>query len=211
MKSSLDNSSFLEEISSFSHSIVSLYLFALLILRRPSYLSLLFSGTLHSVDLSLSPLPFTSLLSLAICKAFSDNHFAFLQFFFFLGWLWSLPPVQHYEPSSIVLQALCLADLIPWICSSPTLYNHNKFELGLVFPDFVELLHLRMQRMQSIWFWYWPFVDIHIISGVVGKGCLVWPQYSLDKTVSFCPVLFCTPRPNLPVIPGISWLPTFAF
>ena len=26
-----------------------------------------------------------------------------------------------------------------------------------------------------------------------------------------CPASFCTPRPNLPVTPGISWLPTFAF
>ena len=33
--------------------------------------------------LSLSPLPFASLLSLAICNTLSDNHFAFLHFFFF--------------------------------------------------------------------------------------------------------------------------------
>jgi len=33
--------------------------------------------------LSLSPLLFTSLCSSAICKASSDNHFAFLLFFFF--------------------------------------------------------------------------------------------------------------------------------
>ena len=26
-----------------------------------------------------------------------------------------------------------------------------------------------------------------------------------------CPALFCSPRPNLPVTTGISWLPTFAF
>ena len=30
-------------------------------------------------------------------------------------WFWSPPPVQHYEPLSIVLQALCPPDLIPWI------------------------------------------------------------------------------------------------
>ena len=33
-----------------------------------------------------------------------------------------------------------------------------------------------------------------------------WQNY-----VSLWPASFCTPRPNLPVIPGISWLPTFAF
>ena len=32
-------------------------------------------------------------------------------------WFWSPPPVQHYEPLSIVLQALCPPDLIPWINS----------------------------------------------------------------------------------------------
>ena len=32
-----------------------------------------------------------------------------------------------------------------------------------------------------------------------------------QNSVSFCHTSFCTPRPNLPVIPGISWLPTFAF
>ena len=34
---------------------------------------------------------------------------------------------------------------------------------------------------------------------------------SLGKTVSLCPASFCTPRWNLPVIPGISWLSIFAF
>ena len=32
-----------------------------------------------------------------------------------------------------------------------------------------------------------------------------------QKSVSLCPASFCTPRPNLPVTPGISWLPTFVF
>ena len=61
-----------------------------------------------------SPLPLESLLFSAICKASSDNHFTFLHFFF-LAWVWSLPPVQCYKPPSIVLQALFLPDLIPWI------------------------------------------------------------------------------------------------
>ena len=41
-------SNFLEEISSLSHSIVFLYIFALITEGRLSYLSLLFFGTLHS-------------------------------------------------------------------------------------------------------------------------------------------------------------------
>ena len=50
-----------------------------------------------------------------------------------------------------------------------------------------------------------------VISCVVGKLCLLWSAWSLDKTVGLCPASFCTPRPDLPVIPSISWLPTFAF
>ena len=50
-----------------------------------------------------------------------------------------------------------------------------------------------------------------VISSVVERGCLLWPGHSLSKTVSLCPASFYTPRPNLPVTPGISWLPTFAF
>ena len=41
---------------------------------------------------------------------------------FSLGWFCSLPSVQYYEPMSIVLQVLCLLDLIPWIYSSHPLY-----------------------------------------------------------------------------------------
>ena len=53
-------------------------------LGRLSYLSLLFFGTLHLVGYNFPffPLPFPSLLFSAICKALSDNHFAFLHFFF---------------------------------------------------------------------------------------------------------------------------------
>ena len=50
-----------------------------------------------------------------------------------------------------------------------------------------------------------------VSSCVVGRGYLLWPMRSPGKTVSLCPAWFCTPRPNLPVTPGIYWLPTFAF
>ena len=35
--------------------------------------------------------------------------------------------------------------------------------------------------------------------------------FSWQNSVNLCPASFCTPRPNLPVTPGISGLPTFAF
>ena len=71
---------------------------------RLSYLSLLFFGTLHSNGCIFPfPLPLTSLLFSAICKASLDNHFAFLHLFIG-GWFWSLSPVQCHEPLSIVIQ-----------------------------------------------------------------------------------------------------------
>ena len=35
--------------------------------------------------------------------------------------------------------------------------------------------------------------------------------FSRQNSISLCPASFCTQRANLPVTPGISWLPTFAF
>ena len=35
--------------------------------------------------------------------------------------------------------------------------------------------------------------------------------FSWQNSISLCPALFCTLRPNLPVTPGISLFPTFAF
>jgi len=82
MKCSLGISNFLEEMSSLSHSTVSLNFFALIteegFLISPCYsLKLCIQMDLSSF----CPLPFSSLLFSAICKASSDNHFAFLHFF----------------------------------------------------------------------------------------------------------------------------------
>ena len=61
------------------------------------------------------------------------------------AWFWSLPHVQCYKPLSIVLQALCLLDLIPWLYFSPPLQNHKgiwfrSYLNGLVvFPTFFNL------------------------------------------------------------------------
>ena len=50
-----------------------------------------------------------------------------------------------------------------------------------------------------------------VISCVVEKGVCYDQHVLLAKLVSLCPALFGTPRPNLPITPGISWLPTFVF
>ena len=135
MKASLGISNFLEEIS-----IVFLYFFALIaeegFLISPCYslelcikmgISFLFSFVI-------------SISFLALCKTSSENHFSFLHFSW--GWSWALPPVQCHESLSIVLQALCLSDLIHWIWLSLPSYNCNGFDLGhtwLVFPIFFNL------------------------------------------------------------------------
>ena len=99
---------------------------------RKAFLSLLvilWNSAFKWEYLSFSLLPFTSILFPTICKASSDNHFAFLHFFF-LGMVWSLPPVQCHEPLSIVLQALCLLDITHWIYLSLLLYHCKGFDLG---------------------------------------------------------------------------------
>jgi len=108
------------------------------------YLSLLFFETLHSVGyiflflLCLWLLFFTQLFVrppqitiLPFCISFS------------WGWSWSLPPVQCHEPLSIVLQALCLSDLIPWIYLSLPLYNCKGFDIPEWSSSFPCFLHFK--------------------------------------------------------------------
>ena len=62
-----------------------LYINTTAFLLRKAFLSLLailWNSSFKWVYLSFSPLLFTSLLFITICKAFSDSHFAFLHFFF---------------------------------------------------------------------------------------------------------------------------------
>ena len=50
-------------------------------------------------------------------------------------WSWSPHPVQCHKLPSIVLQALCLSGLIPWIYLSLPLYNCKSFDLIWVIPE----------------------------------------------------------------------------
>ena len=130
MKYSLGIFNFLEDISSLSNSVVFLYFFALITEEGfLSLLAILWNSAFKWVFLSFSPLLFTSCLFTAICKASSDNQFAFCIYFSW-GWSWSLPPVLCPKPPFIDLQKLCLSDLIPWIYFSFPLYNHWGFDLG---------------------------------------------------------------------------------
>ena len=79
---------------------------------RLSYLSLLIFGTLHSKGY---------IFPFLLCFCFFSQLFvrppqtAILLFciFFSWGWSWSLASIQYHKLPSIVLQALCLSDLVP--------------------------------------------------------------------------------------------------
>ena len=88
-----------------------------------SLLAILWNSAFKWVYLPFSPLPLPSLFS-AICKASSDNHFAFLHFFF-LG--------------MVLITASCTiswtsvhssSELMPWIYLSLPLYHRKGFDLG---------------------------------------------------------------------------------
>jgi len=187
MKCFLGSSNFVEEISSLSHSIVFLYLFAL-ITRKAffSLLAILWNSAFRWVYPSFFPSLFTSLHFSATCKASSDNHFAFLPFFF-LGlvlitasctMLWTS---VHSSSGTLSVRSNPLNLSLP-------LYNHKGF--GLVIPDWssgfpyfslslnfalslwsepqsapgiftdcIELLHLHLQRIYLVLtIWWCPCV-----------------------------------------------------
>ena len=57
--------------------------------------------------------------------------------------------------------------------------------------------------------WWCPCVESSLVlleEGVCYDQCIF-----LANSISLCPASFRIPRPNLPVTPGVSWLPTFAF
>ena len=108
--------------SRLSHSIVFLYFFALITEEVfLSLLAILWNSALKGVYLFLSLLPFTSLLFSVICKASSDNHFAFFHFFF-LGMV-LITASCTMSRISIHSSSGTLLDLILWIYLSLPLYN----------------------------------------------------------------------------------------
>ena len=138
MKSSIGVSNFLVEISRLSHSIVFLCFFALITEE-----DIFFISPRCSLELciqigicSFSPLPLAFFLSSDIFKVSSDNHLAFLHFFF-LGMV-----LVTTEPPSIVLQALCLSDLILWIYLSLPLYSCKGLNCGKFLKEMGIWYHL---------------------------------------------------------------------
>ena len=82
----------------------------------------------------------------------------------------------------------------------------------LVFVDYIELLYFLLQKysQSDLSIDHLAMSVCRTISCVVGKWCLLWPVFSWQNSVRLSPTSFCTPRQNLPITPGMSWLPTFA-
>ena len=91
-----------------------------------SLLAVLWNSAFKWVYLSFSPLPLACLLYSAICKASSDNFFAF---FFSLG-TFLITSSCTMSQTSIHSSSGTLSDLIPWIYFSLPLYNRMGFDLG---------------------------------------------------------------------------------
>ena len=67
----------------------------------------------------------------------------------------------------------------------------------------------RINLISVLTIWWGACVESSLVlleDGVCYDQCVL-----LANFISFCPASFCIPRPNLPVTPGVSWLPTFAF
>ena len=57
--------------------------------------------------------------------------------------------------------------------------------------------------------WWCLCVECSLV--LLEEGFSMTSAFSWQNSISLCPASFCMPKPNLPVTPGVSWLPTFAF
>ena len=148
MKYPLGISNCLEDISNLSHSIVFLYFFALI--TEEGFLTVLCYSFELCTQMAISFLfsfafSFSSFLS--YCKASSDNHFAFLHFFF-LGVVLFTASCTMSLTSIHSSQALCLSDLIPWISE----IKGNSISLLMTFSNvFTLVLNNSLRALWLSW------------------------------------------------------------
>ena len=119
------------------------------------------------VYLSFTPLPFTSFLFTAICKASSDDHFTFLHFFI-MGMV-LIPASCTMSRTSVHNSSGTLSDLILWIYLSLTLYNPKRFdyvttEWSSGFPHFLQYKSELGNKEFMIW------------ATVSSQSCFCWLQ-----------------------------------
>ena len=85
--------------------------------------------------------------------------------------------------------------------------------IDIIFHPLLSSKDLKCYYWQ-IWFRYWPSGDVHVYSLLLCCWKRVFAMTSVfawQNSISLCSASFCNPRPNLPVTPGVSWLPTFDF
>ena len=183
MKCCLDISNFLEEIPSLSHSIVLLHFFTML---KKGFLSLFdvlwnpgFSWVYHSLFL----LPFTYLLSSAICKASSDNHFPLYLFFFETVLVTASCTMLQ---TSIHSSSGNLLYLIPWMSPLPPLYYNKGFFFfrsylngPVVFPTFFPPIFFNLSLNFTI---RSSLSESQAIPGLIFTGCIVLLLLWLQRT-----------------------------
>ena len=106
-------------------------------------LAILWNSAFRWMYLSFSPMPFSSLLFTALCKAFSDNHFALLHFFFLemvlnttsCTMLWTSihsssgtlsirsNPLNIFVTSTVQLQGIWFRSYLHGLVIFPTFFN----------------------------------------------------------------------------------------
>ena len=81
------------------------------------------------------------------------------------------------------------------------------FWLYRVFPSMAAKNIINLISVLAIW--WCPYVESSLV--LLEENACYDQCILLANSISLLPVSFCTPRPNLPVTPGVSWFPTFAF
>ena len=91
-----------------------------------------------------------------------------------------------------------------------SLWSEPQSALCLIFVDCIELLHLGWKEYNQSGFllsiWWCPCLKSSVV--LWKRVFAMISVFSWQNSVSPFPASFCIPRPNLPVNPGISWLPT---
>ena len=88
------------------------------------------------------------------------------------------------------------------IQSAPSLVFADRASPSLAAKNIINLISV-------LNIWWCPCVDL--LLRCWKRVFAMTSAFSWQISISLCPASFCTPRPNLPVTPGVSWLPTFAF
>ena len=118
-----------------------------------------------------------------------------------------------------VLPLVCLQDLLSFCGNWSFMYLVNICYTSLSlqglprwsYNQFDGVDHLIGNGINQLSITIWRCSCIELSPVLLEKGVAMITAFSRQNSVSLCLASFCTTRPNLPVTPGISWLPTIAF